>query len=257
MPDSAAVLAQVPALATIQPMLDDPTVTEVMVNGPDRIFVERQGTLLAAGAARGLVHDAAVARGAHAALERVEVGLQPRLLLVRPPLDRRETRRDARRPTNRMATVSRVGRGHERGLRGRCACWMTRRGSWSRPGLDDPTRRPSNVAPCGCSSVGRAQPCQGCCRRFESDHPLQNARASPGGRLPGSCFFSRCVSAGRRDDRMTFRGAVFSFARGAGLEGPEPARRRRDGWDRALRRGRDPRDRRPPACRRGSGRVGV
>ena len=59
MPD-ASLLAQVPALATIQPMLDDPTVTEVMVNGPDRIFVERQGTLLPAAARfpdRGTLED--------------------------------------------------------------------------------------------------------------------------------------------------------------------------------------------------------
>src|SRR5205814_10528592 len=46
----AALLAQIPSLAPIQPMLDDPSVTEVMVNGPDRIFVERQGTLLPAAA---------------------------------------------------------------------------------------------------------------------------------------------------------------------------------------------------------------
>src|SRR5262245_19075805 len=50
MPDAASLLAQVPSIATIQPMLDDPTVTEVMVNGPDRIFVERQGSLLPAAA---------------------------------------------------------------------------------------------------------------------------------------------------------------------------------------------------------------
>jgi pilus assembly protein CpaF len=47
---AADLLAQVPSLATIQPMLDDPTVTEVMVNGPDKIFVERQGQLLPAAA---------------------------------------------------------------------------------------------------------------------------------------------------------------------------------------------------------------
>src|SRR5580658_7449586 len=31
---------------------------------------------------------------------------------------------------------------------------------------------------CGCSSVGRALPCQGRCREFESRHPLSPARPS-------------------------------------------------------------------------------
>jgi hypothetical protein len=36
--------------------------------------------------------------------------------------------------------------------------------------ISPPTFRPLR---CGCSSVGRALPCQGRCRRFESVHPLQ------------------------------------------------------------------------------------
>ena len=31
--------------------------------------------------------------------------------------------------------------------------------------------------PCGCSSVGRAQRCQRCCRGFESHHPLFGSTA--------------------------------------------------------------------------------
>ncbi|MBZ0116635.1 MAG: Flp pilus assembly complex ATPase component TadA, partial [Sandaracinaceae bacterium] len=32
-------------LAPIRPFLDDPTVSEVMINGPDQIFIERKGKL--------------------------------------------------------------------------------------------------------------------------------------------------------------------------------------------------------------------
>lgn len=37
--------AAIRELDALQPLLDDPSVTEIMVNGPDRIFVEREGRL--------------------------------------------------------------------------------------------------------------------------------------------------------------------------------------------------------------------
>src|SRR5690349_14371697 len=40
-PDSSAV-----ALQPIAPLLRDPTLTEIMINGPDEIFVEREGRIL-------------------------------------------------------------------------------------------------------------------------------------------------------------------------------------------------------------------
>ena len=32
-------------LGPLEPLLDDPTVTEIMVNGPDKVYVERDGQL--------------------------------------------------------------------------------------------------------------------------------------------------------------------------------------------------------------------
>ncbi|MEA2842645.1 MAG: pilus assembly protein CpaF [Actinomycetota bacterium] len=42
---SAEVMAEVSGLGPLQPLLADPDVTEVMVNGPDRVWVERAGRL--------------------------------------------------------------------------------------------------------------------------------------------------------------------------------------------------------------------
>ena len=39
------LVAQVDGLGPLQPLLADPTISEIMVNGPDRVFVERNGRL--------------------------------------------------------------------------------------------------------------------------------------------------------------------------------------------------------------------
>ena len=39
----AAVLADVAGLGSLEPLLADPEVTEVMVNGPGRVWIERAG----------------------------------------------------------------------------------------------------------------------------------------------------------------------------------------------------------------------
>jgi len=39
------ILAEVLGMGPIQPLLDDPSVSEVMVNGPTKVFVERAGQL--------------------------------------------------------------------------------------------------------------------------------------------------------------------------------------------------------------------
>jgi pilus assembly protein CpaF len=39
------LVAQVDGLGPLQPLLADPTISEIMVNGPDRVFVERRGRL--------------------------------------------------------------------------------------------------------------------------------------------------------------------------------------------------------------------
>lgn len=38
-------VAEISGYGPIQPLLDDPTITEVMVNGPDRVYIERQGKI--------------------------------------------------------------------------------------------------------------------------------------------------------------------------------------------------------------------
>ena len=38
-------VAEVSGYGPIQPLLDDPTITEIMVNGPDKIYIERDGKL--------------------------------------------------------------------------------------------------------------------------------------------------------------------------------------------------------------------
>ena len=43
--------------------------------------------------------------------------------------------------------------------------------------------------PCGCSSVGRAQRCQRCCREFESHHPLLIFQRNCPGLDPWQSFF--------------------------------------------------------------------
>ena len=42
---SGQLFASVRRLDVLQPLIDDPTVTEIMVNGPSRIFIERKGKL--------------------------------------------------------------------------------------------------------------------------------------------------------------------------------------------------------------------
>jgi len=44
-------------LAPVQPYLDDPAVCEIMINGPDRIFIEKDGRLKLTGAQFASVHD--------------------------------------------------------------------------------------------------------------------------------------------------------------------------------------------------------
>jgi len=39
------LVAEVDGLGPLQPLLTDPTVSEIMVNGPDRVFVERNGRI--------------------------------------------------------------------------------------------------------------------------------------------------------------------------------------------------------------------
>ena len=41
----AEVLSEFSDLARIQPMLDDPSITEIMVNGPESVYVEREGKI--------------------------------------------------------------------------------------------------------------------------------------------------------------------------------------------------------------------
>src|SRR5436309_1837982 len=41
----AEIVDEVLGLGPIQPLLDDPTISEVMVNGPDQIYFERSGML--------------------------------------------------------------------------------------------------------------------------------------------------------------------------------------------------------------------
>ena len=43
------VLDETAAFGPIQPLLDDPTISEIMVNGPDNVFIERNGELLETG----------------------------------------------------------------------------------------------------------------------------------------------------------------------------------------------------------------
>jgi pilus assembly protein CpaF len=40
-----AVIDRVVGLGPLEPLLQDPTITEIMVNGPDRVFIEREGRL--------------------------------------------------------------------------------------------------------------------------------------------------------------------------------------------------------------------
>ncbi|MBX5477382.1 MAG: Flp pilus assembly complex ATPase component TadA, partial [Clostridia bacterium] len=42
---AAALHAEVLGFGPIQPLLDDPEVSEIMVNGPRRVYVERHGRL--------------------------------------------------------------------------------------------------------------------------------------------------------------------------------------------------------------------
>ena len=42
----AGVLADVCGLGALEPLLADPEVTEIMVNGPGRVWVERKGALV-------------------------------------------------------------------------------------------------------------------------------------------------------------------------------------------------------------------
>ncbi|MCX6552231.1 MAG: hypothetical protein NTY02_14730, partial [Acidobacteria bacterium] len=39
----AGIIGEVRGLGPIQPLMDDPLVTEIMINGPDHIYVERGG----------------------------------------------------------------------------------------------------------------------------------------------------------------------------------------------------------------------
>lgn len=43
------VVAEAVGLGALEPLLDDPAVTEVMVNGPDQIYIEKSGKLLTSG----------------------------------------------------------------------------------------------------------------------------------------------------------------------------------------------------------------
>lgn len=43
------VVAEAVGLGALEPLLDDPAVTEVMVNGPDQIYIEKSGRLLTSG----------------------------------------------------------------------------------------------------------------------------------------------------------------------------------------------------------------
>src|SRR5207248_6109873 len=40
-----AVIAEILAFGPIEPLLRDPSITEVMVNGPDKVWIERNGIL--------------------------------------------------------------------------------------------------------------------------------------------------------------------------------------------------------------------
>src|SRR5919205_3637233 len=40
------VIDEAIGLGVLEPLLADPTVTEIMVNGPDQIFIEREGRIL-------------------------------------------------------------------------------------------------------------------------------------------------------------------------------------------------------------------
>ena len=66
-------------LAPIRPFLEDPTVSDIMINGPDQIFVERRGRLELTGQRFGKArHDSRrrdrVAARFHAAVLRREKG---------------------------------------------------------------------------------------------------------------------------------------------------------------------------------------
>ena len=39
----SGVLNQMKKLGPLQPLLDDPSITEIMINGPDCVFIEQNG----------------------------------------------------------------------------------------------------------------------------------------------------------------------------------------------------------------------
>ena len=53
----AAVVNRMVGLGPIEPYLHDPSITEIMVNAPDEIFIERQGELEPHGAAPSCINN--------------------------------------------------------------------------------------------------------------------------------------------------------------------------------------------------------
>ena len=69
--------------------------------------------------------------------------------------------------------------------------------------------------PCGNSSVGRARPCQGRGREFESRFPLQKKQTKP--RTAGVLFFSECVGRAKKARTRTRHGRGASTKKPIGL----------------------------------------
>ena len=79
-------------------------------------------------------------------------------------------------------------------------------------------RCPCRIWRCGCSSVGRAQRCQRCCRGFESHHPLLirctiPVRRGPRGGLGLARCFTPCLRAGGVPHSRQESGRMTGFSR--------------------------------------------
>jgi pilus assembly protein CpaF len=81
--DVAAISAELFGFGVLQPLLDDPAVTDVLVNAPDEIYVEREGSLERAPV--GFADGAQLTELAH----RIAAGVGRELTLERPFVDAR------------------------------------------------------------------------------------------------------------------------------------------------------------------------